>query len=80
MLAHNNLTPHLRPSRSEAQRWKDVIESVACFLPKAQAGEGVSKAPVPRSVQLLFVSVYKQTDLSIFNHFNIDEEIKLIKY
>lgn len=61
MLAHNNLTPHLRSSRSEAQSWKDVIESVACFLPKAQAGgggvEGWSKGPVPRSVNLLGVSV-----------------------
>lgn len=72
MLAHNNLTPHLRPSPSEAQRWKDVIESVACFLPKAKAGGGESKAPVPRSVE---------TDLSPLNHFNRDEsEIKFIKY
>lgn len=60
MLAHNNLTPHLRPSRSEAQRWKDVIESVACFLPKHKqvaGGGGLSEGLVPRSVNSLGVSV-----------------------
>lgn len=42
------------------QRWKDVIESVACFLPKHKqvaGGGGLSEGLVHRSVNSLGVSV-----------------------